>query len=96
MRLSPHELGMLHIANKGHRRIYVGREGCELVGYRSGRWWTALSLWAKGYLERSGRWLLRGYGSPGVYLAITDAGRALVAPANTLPSEPIENKGAGQ
>ena len=75
MKLSPYELGMLHIANKPVRRVYLGREGCELAGYRSGRWWTALALWIKGYLKRDGRWLTNGYGSPGVYLVITDAGR---------------------
>ncbi len=74
--MSPHELGMLHIAAKGHRRIYLGRKGCELIGYQSGRWWTALSLWIKGYLEIDGK-VLRGYGSPCVYLKITAGGRAL-------------------
>lgn len=73
MRLSPHELGMLHIANK-NRRVYLGCMGCELNGYQSGRWWTALSLWIKGYLRRDGQWIRYGYGSPGVYLVPTNFG----------------------
>jgi len=80
MKLSPHELGMLHLGNKG-RRVYLGRKGCEQVGYQSGRWWTALSLWIKGYLKRDGQWLTHGYGSPGVYLVPTDAGKTALKTA---------------
>jgi hypothetical protein len=76
MKLSPHELGMLHMANMPVRRVYLGRKGCELSGYQSGRWWTALSLWMKGYLKRDGRFILEGYGSPAVYLVVTEAGKA--------------------
>lgn len=79
MRLSPHELGMLHMVSKNYRRVYLGREGCELVGYASGRWWTALSLWIKGYLKRDGRVHLRGYGTPCVYLVPTEAGTLAIS-----------------
>jgi hypothetical protein len=75
VKLTPHELGMLHCASRNYRRVYVGRAGCELVGYASGRWWTAISLWLRGHLKRDGRWIRSGYGSPGVHLVITDAGR---------------------
>jgi hypothetical protein len=79
MKLTPHELGMLHMVNRPVCRVYLGREGCELSGYASGRWWTALSLWAKGYLKRDGRFHLRGYGSPAVYLVITEAGKCALS-----------------
>lgn len=79
MRLTPHELGMLHMVSRDYRRIYLGRAGCELCGYASGRWWTALSLWIKGYLRQDGPLIRRGYGTPCVYLVPTEAGRLAVS-----------------
>lgn len=84
--------GMLTAASIDHRRIYVGRCGVELVGFRSETSrLRPLWLWMRGYLQRDGRIDLRTYGSPGFYLTLSPKGRAF---AEKIKNDAIRWKGA--
>lgn len=48
------------------------------MGFRSGTSrWRPLWLWARGYLRKDGPAFFYNYGSPCVYLVLTDKGRAV-------------------
>ncbi len=81
--MNPLTLGMLVVAAQGCKRIYIGREGVFLNGFREGTSrWRPLWLWWRGYLQYSGC-LMRGYGAPGVYLAISPKGRKVAEETET-------------
>lgn len=72
-------LGMLTLLERDYRRVYVGRNGVFLCGFRDGTSrWRPLWLWWRGYLKLSAKHT-HGWGSPAVYLVISDKGRAFLA-----------------